>query len=167
MEVRGHFAFNGDIVSRSWMNELKMPGMKSDASNSPLRRFCRMILSVSDHRMADRRKLHPYLVLQACHQRNSDERSGTKGTLNRILKFSASSRGIPLGGQLLKHSFTTKIVNECSFFDSEMPAHDSEILPYRSMTEKLSNEADGVSEPLTGTLGSPAGLLTTTTASSS
>jgi hypothetical protein len=36
------------------MNELKMPCMKSDASNSPLRRFGPVILSVADDRVADR-----------------------------------------------------------------------------------------------------------------
>jgi hypothetical protein len=36
------------------MNELKMPCMKSDASNSPLQRFRPVILSVADDRVADR-----------------------------------------------------------------------------------------------------------------
>jgi hypothetical protein len=35
------------------MNELKMPGMKSDASDSPLRRFRRVVLSVANDRVAD------------------------------------------------------------------------------------------------------------------
>jgi len=36
------------------MNELKMPCMKSDASDSPLRRFRLVVLSVADDRVADR-----------------------------------------------------------------------------------------------------------------
>jgi hypothetical protein len=36
------------------MNELKMPCMKSDASNSPLHRFRRVVFSVADDRVADR-----------------------------------------------------------------------------------------------------------------
>jgi hypothetical protein len=36
------------------MNELKMRCMKSDASNSPLRRFLRMVFSVADDRVAER-----------------------------------------------------------------------------------------------------------------
>jgi hypothetical protein len=36
------------------MNELKMPCMKSDASNSPLQRFRWVVLSVADDRVADR-----------------------------------------------------------------------------------------------------------------
>jgi len=45
------------------MTELKMSGMKSDASNSPLQRLRRVVLSVADDRVADRRKLHAYLIL--------------------------------------------------------------------------------------------------------
>jgi hypothetical protein len=36
------------------MNELKMRCMKSDASKSPLRRFRQVVLSVAEHRVADR-----------------------------------------------------------------------------------------------------------------
>jgi hypothetical protein len=36
------------------MSELKMPGMKGDASDSSLQRFRLMVLSVTDDRMADR-----------------------------------------------------------------------------------------------------------------
>jgi len=54
LKVRGEFAVNGDAVSRAWMNELKMPCMKSDASNSPFRRFRQAVLSVADDRVADR-----------------------------------------------------------------------------------------------------------------
>jgi len=36
------------------MNELKMPSMKSDASDSPLRRFRLVVLSVANDRVADR-----------------------------------------------------------------------------------------------------------------
>jgi len=35
------------------MNELKMPCMKSDASNSPLQRLRLVVLSVADDRVAD------------------------------------------------------------------------------------------------------------------
>ena len=44
------------------------------------------------------------------------------------------------GGQPLKHSFSPKVVNERSFFDAEMSANYCEILPHRSVAEKLSNE---------------------------
>jgi hypothetical protein len=36
------------------MNELKMRCMKSNASNSPFRRFRRVVFSVTDDRVADR-----------------------------------------------------------------------------------------------------------------
>jgi len=36
------------------MDELKMPCMKSDTSDSPLRRFRLVVLSVADDRVADR-----------------------------------------------------------------------------------------------------------------
>ena len=48
--------------------------------------------------------------------------------------------GVALGGQPLKHSFPSKVVNERPFFGAEMSANYREILPYRSMAEKLSNE---------------------------
>jgi hypothetical protein len=35
------------------MNELKMRCVKSDATNSPLRRFRRVVLSVADDRVAN------------------------------------------------------------------------------------------------------------------
>jgi hypothetical protein len=36
------------------MNELKMRRMESNTRDSPLRRFRRVIFSVTDHRVADR-----------------------------------------------------------------------------------------------------------------
>lgn len=41
---------------------------------------------------------------------------------------------------MLKHSFLSKVVNERPFFDAEMPANDCEILPHRSVAEKLLNQ---------------------------
>ena len=55
------------------MNELKMRCVKSDAGDSPLRRFRRVVFSVADHRVADRRKLHSDLILQSRHQRHSNQ----------------------------------------------------------------------------------------------
>ena len=40
----------------------------------------------------------------------------------------------------MKHSFSSKVVNERPFFDAEISANDCEILPHRTMAEKLSNE---------------------------
>jgi hypothetical protein len=36
------------------MNELKIRGVKSDARNSPLRRFRQVVFPVADNRVADR-----------------------------------------------------------------------------------------------------------------
>ena len=122
------------------MNELKMHCMKRDASNSPLRRFRYVVFSIADDRVADRRKLHSDLILQSRHQRNSDQRSGAKTAFDAIPKFSTSRLGVALRGQPLKHSFSSKVVNERPFLDAEMSAHDREILPHRSVAEKLSNQ---------------------------
>lgn len=72
------------------MNELKMPRMKSDARNSPLQRFRLVVLSVADHRVADRRELHSDLILQSRHQRYPDERRGAQTAFDAIPKFRAS-----------------------------------------------------------------------------
>ena len=122
------------------MNELKMRGMKSDASNSSLRGLGRVVLSVADDGMADGGKLHPDLVLQSRLQRDSDERSGPKRAFDGIPKLSPSSLGVTRRGQSLKHSFSSKVVNERRFFGAEMPANDCEILPHRTVSEKLSNQ---------------------------
>jgi len=122
------------------MKELKMRGMKGNASNSPLRRFLQVVFSVTDDRVADCRKLHPDLILQSRHQRNADERSAQKGSFDAIPKLGTSRFGVALRAQLLKHSFTPKVVNERPFWGAETPANYREILPHRSMAEKLSNE---------------------------
>lgn len=122
------------------MNELKMPGMKSDASDSPLRRFLPAVLSIADDRMAHRRKLHSDLILQPRHQGNSDKRSASKRPFDGILKFSTSRPAVALCSQPLQHSFAPEVVNERPLLHAEMPANYCKILSYRSMTEKLSHE---------------------------
>ena len=122
------------------MNELKVRCVESDASNSLFQRFRWIVLSVADDGVADRRKLHPDLILQSRHQRDSDERCAAKETFDGIAKFSASRFWIASGGHPLKHSFLPKVVNECSFSSTEMSAHYGEILPHRSVAEKLLNE---------------------------
>ena len=66
--------------------------------------------------------------------------SGPKTAFHGIAKFSTSRSGVALGGHPLKHSFLPKVVNERPFFDAEMSANYCEILPHRSVAEKLSNE---------------------------
>jgi hypothetical protein len=122
------------------MSELKMPRMKGDAGNSSLQCFRRVVFSVADDGMADRRKLHSDLILQSRHQRNSDERCGAKTPFDEILKFGTSDLRAAPGGQPLKHSFSPKVVNERAFFVAEMSANHCEVLPHRTMAEKLFNE---------------------------
>ena len=105
------------------MNELKMPCMKSDASDSPLQRLHRVVFSVANHRVADRGKLHSDLVLQARHQRDSDERRASKVAFDDIPKLSSSRLPVALTGQSLEHSFSSKVVDEGSFFGTEMTAN--------------------------------------------
>lgn len=47
---------------------------------------------------------------------------------------------IALHGQSLKHSFSSKVVNERPFPGAKMPPNYCEIPRHRSMAEKLSNE---------------------------
>ena len=122
------------------MNELKMRRMKSHAGNSPLRRFRQVVFSVADDRVADGRKLHSDLILQSRRQRHPDQRSAPERAFDPIAKFRTSRLGIALRAQRLKHSFTSKVVNERPFLGAETPANYREILPHGSMAEKLSNE---------------------------
>ncbi len=71
-----------------------------------------MVFSISDERMAYGRKLRSDLILQACRQLNPDQRSVGKKAFDGIAKFSTSSFGVSRSAQLLKHSVTSKIVDE-------------------------------------------------------
>ena len=122
------------------MNKLKMSGMKSNASDQRLRRFRPVVFSIADDRVTHRRKLRPDLILQSCHQRHSDERGIRKKALDGISEFRARRIGVPLCAQSLKHSLPLKIVNQRPFLCREMATKDREILPHRSMSQKLPNE---------------------------
>ena len=93
------------------MNKLKMRGMKSNTGNQRFQRFCPVVFSITDDRMADCRKLYPDLVLQSCHQLNPDERGIGKDAFNGISKFGPGPLGVSRPPQLLKHSFTSKIMD--------------------------------------------------------
>jgi hypothetical protein len=69
-----------------------------------------------------------------------DERSAQKRAFDAISKFRPSRLGVALGAQRLKHSLTSKVVNERPFLGAGTPANYREILPHGSMAEKLSNE---------------------------
>lgn len=128
------------------MNELKMCGVKSDAGNSSLKSLCRVVFSVTDDRMADRGKLHPDLVLQSSDQRNPDQRCGSKTAFDEIPKLGASALAVTRDRQFLEHSFTSKVVNESSFFGAEISANHCEILPHRAVLPELPNQ--GIPVPL-------------------
>lgn len=73
LEIEWRRAVNRDALARPWMNKLETHCMKSDASDQPLARFGCVIFSVSDHRVADGRKLHPDLILQTSNKLNANE----------------------------------------------------------------------------------------------
>jgi hypothetical protein len=60
--------------------------------------------------------------------------------LDGIPKFSTSRCGVAFCAQFLKHSFSSKVVNERPLFGADVTPNYCEILPHRSMVEKLSNE---------------------------
>ncbi len=99
-----------------------------------------MVFSIADERMAYGRKLRSDLILQACRQLNPDQRSVGKKTFDGIAKFSTSGLGVSRSAQLLKHSVTSKIVDERPCLSFDTAAHYRQILPYRSMREKLMHE---------------------------
>src|SRR6266404_5946639 len=147
-KICGRFAVNRDALSRSRMDKLKMRGMKRNPLNQLLRRFLRVIFSVPDYRMARRRKLHADLILESCHQLNPHERSIRKKAFDGIPEFGASSFRIFHGAQLLIHSFTPKIVDERSSLSGETAAHDREILPHGSVSEKLPHQRGSIRRSL-------------------
>ena len=122
------------------MTELKMYRMKRDAGNAPLRLFFRMVLSVTDDRMPERRKLHADLVLQARHQRNADKRRAVERTFGGIPELGTRRLRVVRRGHFLKHPRPAKIVNEGSLPGLKMPANNRQILPHRRMAEKLMNQ---------------------------
>ncbi len=117
-----------------------MSGMKSNASNQLLRRFHPVVFSIADNRVAHRRKLRSDLILQSCHQLNPDERSIRKKAFDGISKFGTSRLGISRRAQLLIHSFTSKIVHERPYLNTETAAQYREVPPYGSMVEKLPHQ---------------------------
>ena len=75
--------------------------------------------------------------MQSRDQANSNERRAAKGALDRITKLGASRPWIVLFGQLLKHAFLPKVVNQHSFPRSHPPPHDRQILPDWRVAAKL------------------------------
>src|ERR1039458_9442129 len=129
LKIGGKFAVDRDALSRARMDKLKIRGVKSNASNSLLRRFLPVVFSIADNRVAHRRKLRSDLILQSCHQLNPDERSIRKKAFDGISKFGTSRLGVSRRAQLLNHSFTSKIVHKCSCLNAETAAQHREILP--------------------------------------
>ena len=96
-----------------------------------------MVFSVANNRVAHRRELHPDLILQSGHQFDPDQRSIRKQAFDGISQFGTSRCGVPRRALLLKHPFPSKIVHQRPRFNAETSAHYREILPYRSVFEKL------------------------------
>jgi hypothetical protein len=122
------------------MYELKMGRMQGDARNAPLRGFRRVVFSIADDRVSERGKLHPDLILQPRDQSYSHERGGHKRAFDGVGKLGTRRLGVALRSQLFKHSLPPKVVNERPFFGAEVSADHREVLPDRSVGEKLSNE---------------------------
>jgi hypothetical protein len=72
LKIRGQFAVNRDGLSRARMDEFKMLRVKRNPSDKLLRRFGRVVFSIADERMTNGRKLSSDLILQPCHEFNSN-----------------------------------------------------------------------------------------------
>ena len=71
-----------------------------------------MVFSIADNRVAHRQKLRSDLILQPRYQLNPDERSIRKKAFDGISKFGTGYLSFSRRAQLLKHSFTSKVVHE-------------------------------------------------------
>lgn len=117
-----------------------MRRMEGDAINKRLRRFRAMVFSVADNRMSYGRKLSSNLILQSCRQLNPNEGRIRQQAFDPIPQFGTGRLGISRGTRLLKHSFPAKIVNQGPCLVADAAAHYRQVLPYRSMVEKLSHQ---------------------------
>jgi len=122
--------------------------VQRDPGDSTLLGLVGAVLAVADDRVAGRRKLHPDLILQACEQRDSDQRSSPQRTFDRIMEFCSRRFRIFLRAQLLVHAFFSKVVDQCSLFLGEMAANNSQILPDRCMRKKLPHQLLSISRGL-------------------
>ena len=130
------------------MNKPKIRGMKCDAINEWLRRFRPMVFSIANHRVADGRELRADLILQSRHQFDSYQRSICKSAFDGISQFGTSRLRISRRPQLLEHSFPAKIVHERAGLNRETSAHHRQILPHRSMVEKLPDQGIAIATRL-------------------
>src|SRR5262249_45083115 len=96
--IRREIAIRGYRLSRSRMNKFEARRMQGEAVNLPLRSLFRSILSVPDHRMTNRQKLHPDLILQSGDERDADERCVAKLAFHRVSQLGAGALGIAVAG---------------------------------------------------------------------
>ena len=96
-----------------------------------------MVFSITNDRVPHGRELCSDLILQSRLQLNPNKRRIGKKAFDGITKFGTSSLRISRRSQLLKDSFTSKIVYERARWSVESPAHYREIVPCWSMVEKL------------------------------
>ena len=140
LKIRRRLALHGNHFSRPRVNTLNLRRMQSHSGNPALRPLRLVVLPVAYHGVAHRGELHPDLILQSRHQRDPYQRSGLKRALDGIPKFRTSRLGITFRAQSLKHSFPPKVVNQRPFPNADPPPNNGEILPHRSVAQKLSNQ---------------------------
>jgi len=99
-----------------------------------------MIFSVANHGMADGEELRSDLVLQSGHELNPNQRRIGKKAFDRVSKFSAGRLRVSRGAQLLKYAATPKIVHQRPSLELDTAAHYRQVLPHRSMVEKLAHQ---------------------------
>jgi len=121
------------------MNELKMRRMKSDACNSPLRRFLRVVFSVANHRVP---------IAENCTRSDSaipsPARPGGAKRPEEGVRRNIEVQREPLWNRSPGATFETfrpsKVMNQRPFPGAGTPANYRQILPHGGMAEKLSNQ---------------------------
>lgn len=114
--------------------------MQRDPGDTTFRRFVGAVLAITHNRVSHGCELHPDLVLQSSHERNPHQGSPAQRTLDRVFEFGSCGLAVPLFTQLLIHPLPSKIMNERSLACGKMSTYHDQILPQRSMRQKLSNQ---------------------------
>ena len=123
------------------MNKRKARRVQREPANLPLRGLLRGILSIPDHGMTNRQKLHPDLILQSGDKCDADKRCVAKLAFHRVAQLGAGALGIALAGGPLKLIFPpSQVMDESAGHRREDSANHREILAHWRMRDELADQ---------------------------